>query len=108
MIQRDNIKQLSIAAFRALGNDDTNTNDIAIMAAERTIQHLEIEADDVAIEGLQRTYCNLPKGKLKYGTISHMIEDAAADMHVDTRRLYRKLARCRYIYSKYYERLLTK
>lgn len=108
MIHKDNIKDDAIAAFRAYGHGMRDSEDPAIEAVERTMLHLSIDDDTVALEGMRAVYFVLPLGVLKRGTISRAIVSASEEMHVDERRLYRKLARCRAMYHRYYKSLLTK
>ncbi len=108
-IQQDNIKDFAIAAFRYYGqrNNIDSPDKTVINAVERTMQHLNIENDIIALEGVRNTYCRLPQGKIRRGTITRSIIKAAYDMNVDERTLWRKLERSRKIFGEYYNSLLT-
>lgn len=109
MIQQDNIRDFAVAAFRHYGYIQGHTDKAAadrdvIKAAESTIKHLTVDGDTETVKLVRDIYCRLPSGKLHKNVITDRVNAAAADMSMDPRTVWRKLARARRLFYNYYDR----
>lgn len=113
MIEKNNIKDFAIAAFRQYHY--TRTTDVVddetaavILAVSSTLHHLKCERDTIAIDGIKQVYFKLPQGDLKRGTLSSYVRRAAYDMNVSERVLWYKLRRARRVFNYYHNEFMTK
>lgn len=107
MIQQNNIKDFSIAAFRYYGHREneniTGVTELQISAAvENTFRHLQIEDDSDCVKIVQQIYCALPLGNIRKGLISKYVVSVGTLMNMDERTIWRKLRRARELFNKYY------
>lgn len=107
-MQQNNIKTFEVAAFRYYGHYisgkiTADADDPIIRAAKQTLSHLEAQDEHECTELVIQIYCRLPLGNISKGVITHRVNHAAAQMHMDARTVWRKLHRARDVFQRYYK-----
>ena len=108
MMIQNNIKSFEVAAFRYYGHYlkgdiKNNIDEAVIRAAKQTLLHLEAQDEQECAELVKRVYCRLPLGNIDKGVITHRVDHAAFQMHMDSRTVWRKLHRARDVFKRYYQ-----